>query len=95
MNGNTFGKLFQITTFGESHGPGIGCIISGCPAGVNLDDSYIQHDLDRRRPGQSMVTTSRNEPDQVSLLSGLENGYTTGAPIGMVIYNKDARSNKY
>ena len=95
MNGNQFGKLFQITTFGESHGPGIGCTISGCPAGVKIDDSYIQHDLDRRRPGQSMVTTSRDEPDQVSLLSGLEGGYTTGAPIGMVIYNKDAKSNKY
>ena len=95
MNGNQFGKLFQITTFGESHGPGIGCTISGCPAGVKIDDSYIQHDLDRRRPGQSMVTTSRDEPDQVSLLSGLEGGYTTGAPIGMVIYNKDAKSSKY
>ena len=95
MNGNQFGKLFQITTFGESHGPGIGCTISGCPAGVKIDDGYIQHDLDRRRPGQSMVTTSRDEPDQVSLLSGLEGGYTTGAPIGMVIYNKDAKSSKY
>jgi chorismate synthase len=95
MNGNKFGKLFQIATFGESHGPGIGCIISGCPAGVKIDASYIQHDLDRRRPGQSMVTTSRNEPDQISLLSGLEGGYTTGAPLGMVIYNKDAKSSKY
>ena len=95
MNGNKFGRLFQMTTFGESHGEAIGCIVSGCPSGVEIDAKHIQQDLDRRRPGQSMVTTSRAEPDQVSLLSGIENGYTTGAPIGMVIYNKDARSSKY
>ncbi|MFB6171176.1 MAG: chorismate synthase [Haloarculaceae archaeon] len=95
MNGNRFGRLFQVTTFGESHGEAMGCTVSGCPAGVELDESAIQRDLDRRKPGQSMITTSRGEPDEVTINSGLQDGYTTGTPIGMVIQNKDARSGKY
>ena len=95
MNGNSFGRLFQVTTFGESHGEAMGCTVSGVPAGVELDESDMQKDLDRRKPGQSMITTSRGEPDKVSIKSGLQDGYTTGTPIGMVIQNKDARSGKY
>ena len=95
MNGNRFGRLFQVTTYGESHGPGMGCTVSGCPAGVELDEETIQRDLDRRKPGQSMITTSRGEPDEVTIQSGLQDGYTTGTPIGMTIQNKDARSGKY
>jgi chorismate synthase len=95
MNGNTFGRLFQVTTFGESHGEAMGCTVSGCPAGVELDETAVQAELDRRKPGQSMITTSRGEPDEVSIKSGLQDGYTTGTPLGMVIQNKDARSGKY
>ncbi len=95
MNGNSVGRLFQVTTFGESHGEAMGCTVSGCPAGVELEEADIQAELDRRRPGQSMITTSRDEPDAVSIKSGLQDGYTTGTPIGMVIQNKDARSGKY
>ncbi len=95
MNGNRFGRLFQITTYGESHGEAMGCTVSGCPSGVDLDEEAIQEELDRRKPGQSMITTSRGEPDNVSIKSGLQDGYTTGTPIGMVIQNKDARSGKY
>ena len=95
MNGNRFGRLFQVTTYGESHGEAMGCTVSGCPAGLELDEDDIQADLDRRKPGQSMITTSRDEPDAVSIHSGLQDGYTTGTPIGMVIQNKDARSGKY
>ncbi|GAB7093539.1 chorismate synthase [Halolamina litorea] len=95
MNGNRFGRLFQVTTYGESHGPGMGCTVSGVPAGVELDEEVIQRDLDRRKPGQSMITTSRGEPDEVSIQSGLQDGYTTGTPVGMTIQNKDARSGKY
>ena len=95
MNGNRFGRLFQFTTFGESHGKAMGCTVSGCPAGVELSKSDIQAELDRRRPGQSMITTSRGEPDDVSIKSGIQDGYTTGTPIGMIIQNKDARSGKY
>ena len=95
MNGNTFGRLFQVTTFGESHGEAMGCTVSGVPAGVELAEDDVQAELDRRRPGQSMITTSRDEPDSVSIKSGLQDGYTTGTPIGMVIQNKDARSGKY
>ena len=95
MNGNTFGRLFQVTTFGESHGEAMGCTVSGCPAGVELDEAAVQAELDRRKPGQSMITTSRGEPDEVSIKSGLQDGYTTGTPLGMVIQNKDARSGKY
>ncbi len=95
MNGNRFGRLFQVTTFGESHGEAMGCTISGCPAGLELSEEDIQRDLDRRKPGQSMITTSRGEPDAVSIKSGVQDGYTTGTPIGLVIENKDARSGKY
>jgi chorismate synthase len=95
MNGNRFGRLFQLTTYGESHGPGMGVVVSGCPAGVELDEETIQRELDRRKPGQSMITTSRGEPDEVTINSGLQDGYTTGTPIGMTIQNKDARSGKY
>jgi chorismate synthase len=95
MNGNRFGRLFQLTTYGESHGPGMGVTVSGCPAGVELDEEDVQAELDRRKPGQSMITTSRDEPDAVSIRSGLQDGYTTGTPIGMTIENKDSRSSKY
>ena len=95
MNGNEFGRLFRLTTYGESHGEAMGCTVSGVPAGVELSEEDIQADLDRRKPGQSMITTSRGEPDKVTLNSGTQDGYTTGTPIGMVIQNKDARSGKY
>jgi chorismate synthase len=95
MNGNQFGRLFRVTTYGESHGPAMGATISGCPAGVELDEEAVQRELDRRKPGQSMITTSRGEPDDVELQSGIQDGYTTGTPIGMVVQNKDARSGKY
>ena len=95
MNGNRFGRLFQVTTYGESHGPGMGVVVSGCPAGVELDEETVQRELDRRKPGQSMITTSRGEPDEVTINSGVQDGYTTGTPIGMTIQNKDARSGKY
>jgi chorismate synthase len=95
MNGNRFGRLFQLTTYGESHGPGMGVVVSGCPAGVELDEETVQRELDRRKPGQSMITTSRGEPDEVSINSGVQDGYTTGTPIGMTIQNKDAQSGKY
>ena len=95
MNGNEFGRLFRFTTFGESHGEAMGCTVSGCPAGVPIDEETVQRELDRRKPGQSMITTSRGEPDEVSIKSGVQDGYTTGTPVGMVIQNKDARSGKY
>jgi len=95
MNGNEFGRLFRMTTYGESHGEAMGCTVSGVPAGVELSEEEIQKDLDRRKPGQSMITTSRGEPDKVSIQSGIQDGYTTGTPVGMVIQNKDARSGKY
>ena len=95
MNGNSFGRLFQISTYGESHGKAMGCVISGCPAGLELSEEDVQGDLDRRKPGQSMITTSRGEPDAVTINSGVQDGYTTGTPIGMTIENKDARSGKY
>jgi chorismate synthase len=95
MNGNGFGRLFRLTTYGESHGPGMGVTVSGCPAGVELAEADVQRELDRRKPGQSQITTSRDEPDAVEIRSGLQDGYTTGTPIGMVIENKDARSGKY
>ncbi|WP_254534940.1 chorismate synthase [Halomarina litorea] len=95
MNGNQFGRLFRVTTYGESHGEAMGATISGCPAGVELDTEAVQRELDRRKPGQSMITTSRGEPDHVEIQSGVQDGYTTGTPIGMVVQNKDARSGKY
>ncbi len=95
MNGNQFGRLFRINTWGESHGPAIGVVVSGCPAGLPLEEADIQAELDRRRPGQSKLTTSRDEPDAVAIESGIESGYTTGTPISMRIKNRDARSGKY
>ena len=93
--GSSFGRLFKITTFGESHGKGIGAILEGCPAGLHIDEQQIQAELDRRRPGQSRITTQRQEGDKVELLSGVFEGQATGTPIGMVIYNEDQRSKDY
>ena len=95
MSGNSFGRLFVVTTFGESHGRAIGCIVDGCPPGMALQESDLQHDLDRRRPGRSRHTTQRNEPDQVQILSGVFEGLTTGTPIGLLIENQDQRSKDY
>ena len=95
MAGNSFGKLFKLTTFGESHGVAIGGIIDGCPAGLTLDLEAIQHDLDRRRPGQSKIVTQRKEPDTVEFLSGIFEGVTTGTPIGFVINNTNQKSKDY
>lgn len=95
MSGNTFGKLFTVTTFGESHGPALGCIVDGCPPGIALDTADLQRDLDRRKPGQSRFTTQRKEDDEVKILSGVFEGVTTGTPIGMVIENTDQRSKDY
>ena len=95
MAGNTFGTLFAVTSFGESHGPAIGCIIDGCPPHLDLQESDLQHDLDRRRPGQTRHTSQRREPDQVKILSGVFEGKTTGTPIALVIENQDARSKDY
>ena len=95
MSGNTFGRLFRVTTFGESHGPGLGCIIDGVPAGIRLDPALIQHDLDRRRPGQSKVSTMRKEADEVEILSGVMDGVTTGTALAMLIRNTDQRSRDY
>jgi chorismate synthase len=95
MSGNTFGKLFCVTTFGESHGPAYGGIIDGCPPGLELNEAIIQKDLDRRRPGGSAYTTTRNEADKVEILSGIFEGKTTGTPIGLLIRNQDTRSQDY
>lgn len=95
VSGNSFGKNFVVTTFGESHGRALGCIVDGCPPGMPLDESDIQGDLNRRRPGTSRHTTQRNEPDQVQILSGVFEGMTTGTPIGLLIENKDQRSKDY
>lgn len=95
MSGNTFGKLFTITTFGESHGPALGAIVDGCPPGLELSEADLQRDLDRRRPGSSRYTTQRREPDQVRILSGVFEGRTTGTPIGLLIENTDQRSRDY
>ena len=92
---NTFGKIFRITTFGESHGRAIGVTIDGCPSGLEIDESFIQSELDRRRPGQSKITTARNEADKFEILSGVFEGKTTGTPIALVIWNKDAKSKDY
>lgn len=95
MAGSTFGKQFTVTTWGESHGKGVGVVVDGCPAGLPLTESDIQICLDRRRPGQSTYTTARKEKDQVSILSGVFQGLTTGTPISMVVYNEDHRSADY
>ena len=95
MAGNTFGKLFTVTSFGESHGAAIGAIVDGCPPGLPLAPSDLQHDLDRRKPGQSRYTTQRRESDTVQILSGVFEGETTGTPIGLLIENEDQRSKDY
>jgi len=95
MSGNTFGTLFAVTNFGESHGPAIGCVIDGCPPGMELSEADIQGDLDRRRPGTSRHVTQRNEPDAVQILSGVYQGKTTGTPIALLIQNTDQRSKDY
>ncbi len=95
MSGNTLGKLFTVTTFGESHGPALGAIVDGCPPGMALSEAELQHDLDRRKPGTSRHTTQRREADQVKILSGVFEGKTTGTPIGLLIENTDQRSKDY
>lgn len=95
MAGNTFGQLFTITTFGESHGGGVGCVIDGCPPHISITEKDIQKELDRRKPGQSTITTPRKEQDQIHILSGIVDGKTTGTPILLLAYNNDAKSEDY
>ncbi|PPI88237.1 chorismate synthase [Candidatus Pantoea edessiphila] len=95
MAGNSIGKIFRVTTFGESHGIALGCIIDGVPPGIPLSETFIQHDLNRRRPGRSHYTTPRDELDQIKILSGIFNGLTTGTSIGLIIFNNDCRSQDY
>jgi chorismate synthase len=95
MPGNSFGKLFKLTTFGESHGGALGAVIDGCPSGIKIDKKEIQKELDRRKPGQSQITTPRKEEDQIEILSGVTEGKTTGTPILMLAYNKDVNSKDY
>jgi len=95
MSGNSFGRIFTVTTFGESHGPAMGCVVDGCPPGMELSEADIQVDLERRRPGKSRHTTQRQEADQVRILSGVFEGLTTGTPIGLLIENTDQRSRDY
>jgi chorismate synthase len=95
MSGNSFGKLFTVTSFGESHGPAIGCVVDGCPPGMPLSAADLQIDLDRRKPGKSRHTTQRREADEVQILSGVFEDRTTGTPIGLLIYNTDQRSRDY
>lgn len=95
MSGNSLGRLFVVTSFGESHGPAIGGVVDGCPPGLPLSEDDLQHDLDRRKPGQSRHTTQRRESDRVEILSGVFEGYTTGTPIGLLIRNEDQRSKDY
>ncbi len=92
---STYGRTFRVTTWGESHGPALGAVVDGCPAGLEISEEEIQHDLDRRRVGQSKVTSPRSEGDRVTILSGVFEGRTTGAPISLITYNKDADSTKY
>lgn len=95
MSGNTLGKLFTVTSFGESHGAAIGCIVDGCPPGLSLSEADLQEDLDRRRPGKTRHTTQRRELDEVQILSGVFDGVTTGSPIALIIHNTDQRSKDY
>ncbi|WP_339653851.1 chorismate synthase [uncultured Maribacter sp.] len=95
MAGNTFGTIFRVSTFGESHGKAIGGVIDGCPSGIDLDLEAIQHDLDRRKPGQSAIVTQRKEPDEVEFFSGIFEGKTTGTPIGFAIHNTNQKSKDY
>ena len=95
MSFNTFGKIFRFTTWGESHGPAIGCVVDGCPPNISIKEDDIQKELNKRRPGQSKFTTQRKEDDKINILSGIFEGKTTGTPISMIIYNKDMRSRDY
>ncbi len=95
MAGNTFGKVFTVTSFGESHGPALGCVVDGCPPGLGLSEADMQADVDRRRPGTSQYTSQRREPDTVRILSGVFEGRTTGTPIGLLVENEDQRSRDY
>jgi chorismate synthase len=95
MSGNTFGRLFTVTSFGESHGPALGCVVDGCPPGLELNEADLQGDIDRRRTGTSKFVSQRHEPDAVRILSGVFEGRTTGTPIGLLIENTDARSRDY
>ncbi len=95
MSGNAIGRLFTVTTFGESHGPALGCIVDGCPPGMALDAADLQQDVDRRRAGTSQFVSQRREPDLVRILSGVFEGVTTGTPIGLLVENSDARSRDY
>lgn len=95
MAGNSFGELFRISTFGESHGGAVGVVVDGCPPGLHIDEAYIQAELDRRKPGQSHITTPRSEQDTIHILSGVHEGVTTGTPILLLAWNKDVRSSDY
>ena len=95
MAGDTFGKLFTVTTYGESHGPAMGGVVDGCPPGLELSEADIQADLDRRRPGRSRHVTQRKEPDQIKILSGVFEGLSTGTAIGLAVDNVDQRSRDY
>ncbi|HVC01781.1 MAG TPA: chorismate synthase [Steroidobacteraceae bacterium] len=95
MAGNTFGRIFTMTSFGESHGPALGCVVDGCPPGLALAEADLQDDVDRRRPGTSQFTSQRREPDRVRILSGVFEGRTTGSPIGLLVENEDQRSRDY
>ena len=95
MAGSIYGKLFKVSTFGESHGPGLGGVIDGCPAGIEIDEAYIQSELDRRKPGQSKIVTQRKEGDKVKFYSGIFEGKSTGTPIGFVIENDNQKSRDY
>ncbi|MCY3986890.1 MAG: chorismate synthase, partial [Candidatus Dadabacteria bacterium] len=95
MAGNSFGRLFRITTWGESHGPALGVVVDGCPAGLEVSAQDIQYELDRRRPGQSRITTQRKEADRIEILSGVFEGKTLGTPISMMVRNTDAISKSY
>ena len=95
MAGNSFGNIFKLSSFGESHGKALGGVIDGCPAGIELDLEIVNKELNRRRPGQSEIVTQRKEDDSVEILSGVFKGVTTGAPIGLIIRNKDQRSQDY
>ena len=95
MSGDSFGKLFKVTNWGESHGKAIGIIIEGCPPLLNITEKEIQKELNRRTPGQSKITTQRKEPDKVEIISGVFNGKTTGTPISMIIHNTDFKKEDY
>src|SRR5450432_4777687 len=95
MGGNTFGTMFRVTTFGESHGPGVGVVVDGCPPRLPITTAEIQLELDRRRPGQSTITTQRRELDEVEILSGIHEGLTLGTPIAMLVRNSDTRGGDY